>query len=504
MAVALAMEANEPRVLLIQVDAARRELLARRLRAQGHAVEQVSDPAGGADLALRAPPACVVADLWMPAISGVQLCRLLGSEAATAHVPVILCGDEDEPRDRFWAERAGAYAHVVKGRTGDLVRALGRAVRAAPAQDSFFTQLAGGDVDIRDRLARHLDAALFDSVIAAEIRALGSAGSFDRLFDRLAQFLSEVSRYRWIALTTPAPARLAIHHHPAMRAVAEAEARTALRLPDDMVAATIEDEDALPAAEGTAPITCDVLFGSVVVARLACGPTPERASDLRSLVAIVQRELGGAVKIATLVEESQRLAAIDALTGLMNRRAFGATMERELARCARHGYPLSVLLLDVDHFKAVNDQRGHAAGDRVLSQLGQLVGTCLRQSDVAARWGGEEFVMACTSTAGPGAQLAAERLRTAIAKMMVVDDGGERIPVTGVDRGRRVASRRAPRGADRPRRPRHVRGQGGRPQPRVRRGLRPPGRCGRAVARGRRSLRSRRRRADSPKGRTRP
>ena len=149
-------------------------------------VEESADPAAGAHMALSAPPAAVVADLWMPSISGVQLCRLLRSEPATADVPVVLCGDTDEPRHRFWADRAGANAYVPKHRTGDLVRALSRALIAVPAGDGFFFQLGGGTMDVRDRIARHLDEALFDSVIAAEVRALAACGAFDRLFDLFA------------------------------------------------------------------------------------------------------------------------------------------------------------------------------------------------------------------------------------------------------------------------------------------------------------------------------
>src|SRR5579871_5435661 len=100
------------RVLLIDPSDTGREVLARRLRAQGYTVEETGDAAKGAEMALSSPPAAIVADLWMPAISGVQLCRLLRAEAATGHVPVVLCGERDEPRDRFWAERAGAAAYV--------------------------------------------------------------------------------------------------------------------------------------------------------------------------------------------------------------------------------------------------------------------------------------------------------------------------------------------------------------------------------------------------------
>src|SRR5436190_14644932 len=116
-------------------------MLAERLRMQGYQVTAAAGPAEGAVTALSSPPSAIVADLWMPSISGVQLCRLLRAEPATADVPVILRGPTDDPRSRFWAERAGAAAYVVKGRMGELVRALGKAVATAPKSDAFFMQL---------------------------------------------------------------------------------------------------------------------------------------------------------------------------------------------------------------------------------------------------------------------------------------------------------------------------------------------------------------------------
>src|SRR5262245_49712953 len=92
-----------------------REVLAARLRMQGYTVTATADPAEGAYLALFQPPIAVVADLWMPGISGVQVCRLLRAEPATEHVPVILRGPELDQRSRFWAEHSGAMAYVAEG-----------------------------------------------------------------------------------------------------------------------------------------------------------------------------------------------------------------------------------------------------------------------------------------------------------------------------------------------------------------------------------------------------
>jgi two-component system cell cycle response regulator len=417
------------RVILIDANDATREVLATRLRAQGYEVEPVPDGAAGADLALAAPPAAVISDLWLPSISGVQICRLLRSEPATADVPVILRGERDDPKSRFWAERAGAVAYVVKGRMGDLVRALVKATANARGGDGFFMQLTE-TMDIRDRIAQHLDAALFDSVIASEVRALANAGAFDRLFDQLSQVLSQLNAYRWLALTTPAPEHFGLHCHPRLSEQAEAEARAALRIGPSVVASSVHDEDAMPASDVTEAIVCQVSFANMVVGTVALSPSADDQGDAYKLVPLVARELGGALRMAALVEETQRQASMDMLTGLMNRRAFLPLIQGEVARGARYGLALSVLLLDVDHFKVVNDRHGHAAGDQVLTAIGGLLRRTLRTSDFAARWGGEEFVVALTCTNLEGGRLVAERTRRAIEELVIDDGHGGRIPVT--------------------------------------------------------------------------
>mgnify|MGYP002393284444 CR=1 FL=1 len=120
----------------------------------------------------------------------------------------------------------------------------------------------------------------------------------------------------------------------------------------------------------------------------------------------------------SLVEANQRLAALasqDGLTGLKNRRAFEERMTEELARIRRSGQPVSLLLLDIDHFKAVNDSFGHPRGDEVLRTVARLFSRAIRDSDVAVRFGGEEFAVILPNTGVGGAQDMGERLRLLIA-----------------------------------------------------------------------------------------
>lgn len=132
--------------------------------------------------------------------------------------------------------------------------------------------------------------------------------------------------------------------------------------------------------------------------------------------------------------ESQRrelhgLASNDGLTGLLNRRAFQDELEAEFERSTRYGHRAAVLLLDVDHFKAVNDTLGHPAGDAVLQAVAEQINACVRGVDRVGRWGGEEFAVLLPETEEEAARRVAERIVDLVARRTVVV-GGERVNVT--------------------------------------------------------------------------
>lgn len=112
----------------------------------------------------------------------------------------------------------------------------------------------------------------------------------------------------------------------------------------------------------------------------------------------------------------ERRAATDFLTGLYNRASFEETLRREVGASIRYGHPTSLLLLDLDDFKAVNDLYGHPAGDELLRRFGELLRSQCRRSDFPARYGGEEFAVILPRTGSEGARRAAERLRTAVSQ----------------------------------------------------------------------------------------
>ncbi len=131
------------------------------------------------------------------------------------------------------------------------------------------------------------------------------------------------------------------------------------------------------------------------------------------------RRAGRALAVARRVVEAERNATIDPLTGLPNRRAYKRAMERELSRAARLGDRLGLALIDLDHFKHINDRYGHDAGDVVLREFTRRLAPHFRTTDLLARWGGEEFVVILPSlppTPGPEDLLAVDRARQLIER----------------------------------------------------------------------------------------
>ncbi len=121
-----------------------------------------------------------------------------------------------------------------------------------------------------------------------------------------------------------------------------------------------------------------------------------------------------ALRMQQLVQMLAQRAQIDGLTGLWNRTFFDRRWAEEHARCARHGHAMSVALLDLDHFKSVNDSFGHPAGDMVLNGVAKVLQRESRQSDLACRYGGEEFVLLMPDTPASDSTTVCERIRVAV------------------------------------------------------------------------------------------
>jgi two-component system cell cycle response regulator len=151
----------------------------------------------------------------------------------------------------------------------------------------------------------------------------------------------------------------------------------------------------------------------------------------------VIRAAVSAIQRATLIESTiadnrrlEELAHTDPLTKTLNRRALGERLAAEMERVRRYSTTMSLLLIDLDHFKQVNDTHGHLAGDDVLIEVAGLLQRVVRAVDIVARYGGEEFVVVLPETGAPGAEAFAERLRELIESQLFAATRGRPIRLT--------------------------------------------------------------------------
>jgi diguanylate cyclase len=180
--------------------------------------------------------------------------------------------------------------------------------------------------------------------------------------------------------------------------------------------------DVCGATAGTSACEPLLVGGQTIGSVLVTAPkplSPECRERFRETVAQAAPILANQRNLAL----ARSLARSDALTGLANRRAADEMLERLSAQSARSRTPLAAVLMDLDNLKQINDRHGHAAGDRALALIGATIAASLRETDFAARIGGDEFVLLLPDTGRDGARTAAEKLRAAVAAVQAGDIG---------------------------------------------------------------------------------
>ena len=163
----------------------------------------------------------------------------------------------------------------------------------------------------------------------------------------------------------------------------------------------------------------------------ASGPADAAAEgNDAAIIASMGEQLALAIANLRLRETLRQQSLRDPLTGLFNRRYFEEGLRRELLRCERRRLPLSLLVVDIDHFKSFNDTQGHSAGDAVLAHVGHCIGSLVRAEDMACRYGGEEFTVVMPEADAAAAMLRAESIRREVSQQTISHNGRTLGPVT--------------------------------------------------------------------------
>lgn len=430
------------RVLVIDDSQLARALVARTLTQAGYEVLEAADAVEGAVLAFRHLPQVVLTDLEMPTMDGNQLLRLLKSDPTTASIPVVILTSHSEAPSRFWGLATGADAYITKDASPqELVEVVGRlASRRAPSPQGGGP-LPQGPLDVLARVARTLDQALMRATLTSSLLAQGM-GSPDLVTAcrRLVSLLREVvdgevfalgvAEAHTVSLYVSATRGLSLKTFDGInKAILDRLPMT----PGAEVELTYDGDHNVEEPEGaSAPLAFFALPLREAEGVLAILPKDTDSFETlsRPLLKELANHLALVLDNARLAQRLRELSSLDSLTRLLNHRAIFERLGEELARAARRNQPVSVILCDFDHFKAVNDTYGHLAGDAVLRAAAQLFRQLLRASDALGRYGGEEFLMVLPETGLEAACHTAERLRQGLEKLSVPLATGDLVRMT--------------------------------------------------------------------------
>jgi diguanylate cyclase (GGDEF)-like protein len=397
-----------PSVLLVDDERFARTLYSDYLRAAGHSVEVADSTESALVLLAYRRFDVLVTDVILPgAKDGLELMDAAKQLDPSIGVVVITALDEVAPAVR--AIRSGATDYLVKPVTPELLQL---AVQRCLATRALLAENLSLRAHLRlfercQRISATLDRArLIPQAMEAIASECGARGGV----------LAELtSGERWVSsgshgLELPAATALFDAVAPELAALDATSIRHALLPPGA----------ASPRAL-VIPIADERLLGAAVLP-VEEAPDAERLS--RAL--LVARHVGLALHNLGRIEEARDLAYVDDLTRLFNTRYLDLTLDREIGG----GKPFSVLFLDLDRFKEVNDQHGHLSGSQLLVEVGRVLRSCVRDEDVIARFGGDEYVLVLVGIDSGGGLKVAERIRRAIEDHRFLSREGGRIRIT--------------------------------------------------------------------------
>ena len=396
------------RILVVDDIPANVKLLEARLLAEYYEVLTAADGMTALSICERTSVDLILLDIMMPGIDGFEVCERLKANPRTAHIPVVMVTALDQPSDRVRGLKAGADDFLTKpvndmqlmARVKSLVRfktlsdelrlraetarAIGASDMLAPLEnglgDPGFVLLVEPRANARERISRNLSEI-------AEVTAISDP--------QAALFEAAEKPYELVIISS-----LQEDYDP-LRLCSQIRSLERTRfIPVLVLAEQGEDELVMRALElGVNDYLVRPLDPNELVARCITQIRRKRYND----------------QLRESLTMSVEMAVTDPLTGLNNRRYLDTHLQTLFDRSKRRGRPLSVIIADIDHFKAVNDTYGHEGGDDILKDFARRVRGTVRGADLACRIGGEEFVIAMPDTTDEIAEQVAERLRAAVA-----------------------------------------------------------------------------------------
>ncbi|MDL1970415.1 MAG: diguanylate cyclase [Candidatus Desulfofervidaceae bacterium] len=442
-------------ILLVDDSVLVLKMLSAFLEKNGYRVTTAMNGLEAIEKVYNEPPDIILLDIMMPKMNGYQVCRLLKNDEQTKYIPIIMFTSKDKPIDKFWGLQTGADAYVAKDIAYDKLLQI-IATSLEKVKDRKHKKLKPEQpitlIDILLKTNELLDRKLYEVTIINRITTLSrNIHAYKKIIDDILTILYELINYQLatVFVTDVNSGTLFVKSdlYPHKEDLIELEnfCSSQFQVQDLEIPPQIEPVILAPEEAEETKIITDAeafyLFQSkakeikekenIWGGFIFYGETVKDLSENeKAILELILEQAFVIAENAYLYEKIRLKSVTDELTGLYNRRYFFERLTEEYEKTKRHSeLEFSVIMLDIDHFKKINDTYGHMAGDVVLKMLARIMKNSVRTTDIAARFGGEEFIFLLPQTPLKGGIVFAERLRKTVEEYNF-QALGHKIPVT--------------------------------------------------------------------------
>lgn len=406
------------RILVVDDILANVKLLEARLTAEYFDVQTAMSGPEALDLLSRSPCDIVLLDVMMPGMDGFEVCRRIKADTRTMHIPVIMVTALDQTADRVMGLEAGADDFLTKPVSDvALITRVKSLTRLKMLCDELHLRAARGRVGLDELFA----AAEPSHSAPGRILLVDDRRSSH---ERIVQMLRSENVVDVESKPQEALFRATEGNFELVMINGSLDDYDALRLCSQI--RSLERSRLLPLLLITEPEDSTRLLRAL---ELGVNDYLVRPIDQQEILARVRTQIRRkryTDRLRDNVQLTMEMAVTDPLTGLHNRRYLDAQLPNLVEHAVTRHRELAVLLVDIDHFKSVNDTHGHAVGDEVLKEFAIRIRKNVRGFDLACRYGGEEFVIVMPETSRDTALRVAERLRERVASQPITVAGGLR------------------------------------------------------------------------------
>lgn len=418
-------------ILIVEDSRTQLQAIEMRLKRDGFRVITAKDGIEGYHKAITEFPDLIISDINLPELNGYQFCRLIKNEDETSFLPIILLTSLGQKQDRFWGIKAGADRYIVKDTEMDILIKEVRSLLNGRKNNKIEKPPHPSAGEIKDdaimsRVNYLFDKLLFEATIMGEIKNLTTIiNDHSKFLEEFFKIMGALFDYKTAGFLITSGEKPVLY----------------LDLKENMLSEenikTIKDKCCVCLGEGrqVKDIKIEIISGmeyntkkmqmpfSIIqtlniqkecVGNISVFNDSEYSINNKNTLATIGKDLAVVVKLMLLYEENERLSITDGLTKAYNRRYFNTQIEKEFEKAKRYNSKLTLIMLDIDHFKLLNDNYGHQQGDMVLIHLARILKDNVRNIDLIARYGGEEFAVLMSGADKKKGVIVAEKLRKKI------------------------------------------------------------------------------------------